>query len=112
MRGCLIEFVARRVAVDLGARAAFDQHLDGAVGQLQQLQDIGDGADFIDRGRFRIVVGGVDLGGKHDLLVGAHDFLKRTDRLFAADEERHDHVREDHDVAERQNRVGRAFSRR
>jgi hypothetical protein len=28
---------------------AFDQHLDGAVGQLQQLQDVGDGADVVDR---------------------------------------------------------------
>jgi hypothetical protein len=36
------------VADDLGARAAFDQHLDGAVGQLEQLQHVGNGADLID----------------------------------------------------------------
>ena len=30
------------------ARPAFDQHLDGAIGQFQQLQHIGDGADVID----------------------------------------------------------------
>src|SRR5690606_2940087 len=34
--------------------------------------------------------------------VRAHHLLERADRLLAADEERHDHVREDDDVAQRQ----------
>ena len=42
--------------------------------------------------------------------VGAHDFFQRLDRLFAADEERNDHVREHHDVAQRQNRIGPGFA--
>ncbi|MNL21213.1 hypothetical protein D3C87_1424910 [compost metagenome] len=107
-----VEFFARRISVDLGARAPFDQHLDGAVGQLQQLQNVGDRAHLVDRGGFRIVVRRVNLGGKHDLLVCPHDLFQRTDGLFTADEERHDHVREDYDVAKRQDRIGRAFSRR
>src|SRR5690606_21567002 len=53
----------------------------------------------------RVVVGSVHLGGKQNLLVGAHDVFKRTDRLLAPDEERHDHMREDDDVTQRQNRI-------
>ncbi len=67
----LVEFLAVGIAVDLGARAAFDQHLDGAVGQLEELENVGDGADAVDGVGLRVVVGGVDLGGKHDLPVGA-----------------------------------------
>src|SRR5437773_1147961 len=57
-----------------------------------------------------------DFGG--DLLVqpnqnqGAvpHDPLERADRLLAADEQRHDHVREHYDVAKRQHRIRMAFA--
>ena len=38
------------------------------------------------------------------MLVRAHHLFERLDRLLAADEERHDHVREDDDVAQRQDR--------
>ena len=99
----LVEVVAVGEARRSCARArALDQHLDGAVGQLQQLQHIGERADVVDRVGRRIVVGGIHLGGEQDLLVGAHHLFERLDRLFAADEERHDHVREHHDVAQRQ----------
>ena len=88
----------------LGARDALDQHLHGAVGQLQQLQHVGERADVVDRVGLGIVVGGVLLGGEQDLLVGAHHLFERPDRLLAPDEERHDHVREHDDVAQRQHR--------
>ncbi len=88
------------VALDLGARDAFDEHLHSAVRQLQELQDAGQRADRIDRIGRRIVVAGVHLGRQQDLLVGPHHLLERTDRLLAADKERHDHVREDDDVAQ------------
>ena len=91
--------------LDLRARGALDQNLDGAVGQLQQLQDIGERADVVDRVGFRIVVGGIDLGGKQDLLFRAHHLFQRLDRLLAADEQRNDHVREHDDVAQREDRV-------
>ncbi len=45
------------------------------------------------------------LGGQQNVLVGAHHLLERADGLLAADEERHDHVREDDDVAQRQDGV-------
>ena len=44
------------------------------------------------------------LRGEEDLLVARHRLFERADRLLAADEERHDHVREDDDVAQRQQR--------
>ena len=89
-------------AGDAGAPAALDQHLHGAVGQLQQLQDRGDGADAIDVVGRGIVLGGVLLGDQQDLLVVLHHRFERADRFLAADEQRHDHVRENDDVAQRQ----------
>ena len=58
----------------------------------------------------RIVVGGVLLRREQDERVGAHHLFERLDRLLAADEERHDHVREDDDVAQRQHRIGPGFA--
>ena len=89
------------------ARDAFDQHLHGAVGQLQKLQHGRERAGLIDGIGRRIVVAGVLLRGKQDVLVGVHDLLERVDRLFTPDEQRHDHVREHDDVAQRQDRIKR-----
>ena len=103
-------FVAVGVLEDLGARRALDQHLHGAVGQLEQLQDARERADLEDRVGGRIVVGRILLRRQQNEGVGAHDFFERLDRLFAADEERNDHVRKHHDVAQRQNRIGARFA--
>ena len=89
-------------AVDLGARVALDQHLDRAVGQLEQLQHARDRADPIDVVGAGIVLAGILLRHQQDLLVVAHHLLERPDRFLATDEQRHDHVGEDHDVAQRQ----------
>ena len=102
--------VAVGVLEDLRARRALDQHLDGAVGQLQQLQHARERADLEDRVGGRIVVGGVLLRREQNEGVGAHHLFQRLDRLFAADEERDDHVRKHHDVAQRQNRIGPGFA--
>jgi hypothetical protein len=97
--------VAIRIALDFHARNAFDQHLDGVVGQFQQLQNVGDGAVGVDRLGRRIVVAGILLGRQQDLTVVLHHVLERTDRLLASDEKRHDHVRENNNVAQRQDGV-------
>ena len=94
-------------ARDLGALDAFDQHLHGAVGQLEKLQHLGERADLVDRVGRRIVVGRILLRDEQNALLLAHHFLERADRLLAADEERHDHVRKNDDVAQRQN--GKSF---
>ena len=104
----LEEGVVLGEAHDAGALAAFDQHLDRAVGQLQQLQHGADRADRENVGRRRIVLRRVLLRDEKDLLIVLHHVFERPHRLLAADEERHDHVREHHDVAERQNRIKRS----
>ena len=88
-----------------GAPPALDQHLHGAVRQLQQLQHGGDGAD-VDRwssaagsscAAFFWATSRICLSSR----ITASS--ARTD-LLAADEERHDHVREHDDVPQRQHR--------
>ena len=101
----LEEFFAVGVAQRPGALAAFHQHLDGAVGQLQQLQHRGDGADLVDVVGGRLVVAGVLLRDQQNLLVLLHDLFQRLDRLFAAHEQRHDHVRKDNDVTQRKDGI-------
>ena len=86
---------------------ALDQHLHGAVGQLQQLQHVGQHADAVDALGLRLVLGGVLLAREQDLLVVPHHRLERAHRLLAADEQRHDHVRKHHDVAQGQDGIGR-----
>jgi hypothetical protein len=84
---------------DAGTLAALDQHLDGAVGQLEELQHGPDGADRVDvRGR-RVVLRGILLSDEEDLLVVLHHVFERPHRLLAADKQRHDHVRKHDDVA-------------
>ncbi len=109
-RGRFVIFGAIGVFLDLGALKPLDQHLDGAVGQLEQLQHAGERADLIDRIRGRIIIRRVLLRREHDQRVVLHDFFERADRFLAADEQRHDHVRENNDVAQRQHRIGVAFA--
>jgi hypothetical protein len=59
----------------------------------------------VDVRRLRVVLAGILLGHQEDLLVLLHDVLERADRLLAADEQRHDHMREDHDVPQGQDRI-------
>ena len=106
----LVVFGAVGVALDLGTRGALDQHLDGAVGQLEQLQHARERSGLVDRVGGGIVVRRVLLGGQENERVGAHDLFERLDRLLAADEERNDHVREHDDVPQRQNWVRPGFT--
>jgi hypothetical protein len=87
-----------------GPQLALHQHLDGAVGELEELDDGADGADREDVLGGRVVGLGLLLGAQQDGLVGGHGLLERGDRLLPADEERHHHVREDDDVPQRQER--------
>ena len=86
---------------------ALDQHLDRAVRQLEELEHGPDRADRKDvRGR-GIVLRGVLLGNEEDLLVVLHHVLEGADGLLPAHEERHDHVRENDNVPQRQDGVDR-----
>ena len=86
--------------LDAGAGGALDQHLDGAVGQLQELQHARHGADAVDVVAAGIVLARALLGDEQDLLVVLHHLLEGLNRLLATDEQRNDHVREDDDVPE------------
>ena len=86
------------------ALQAFDQHLHGAVGQLQHLQDASRRSRPRTCRRLGLVLAGGLLGDQHDLAAGFHRGFERLDRLGAADEQRNHHVREDDDVAQRQQR--------
>ena len=50
-----------------------------------------------------IVLAGIELRDEEDLLVGGHRRFERRNRLVAADEQRHDPVRENDDVAQGKN---------
>ena len=91
-------------AADLGPPGAFDQHLDGAVGQLQELQHRSQRADVEQRLRLGLVLAGVLLGDEQDLLLRAHHLFKRMDGFLAADEKRRDHMRKHDNIAQRQHR--------
>jgi hypothetical protein len=106
----LVVVSALAITDDARALGALDQHLDGAVGQLEQLQHARERADLEDRVGGRVVVGGVLLRREQDEGVVAHHLFERTDRLLAADEQRHDHVGKDDDVAQRQDRIGPPFT--
>ena len=104
--------LGRDVAVDLDqidqprALAALDQHADGAVGQLQQLHRGGDDAEVVERVAVGIVLARVELGDEEHFLVARHRRLERRDRFLAADEQGNDALRENDDVAQRQDRQG------
>ena len=98
------EVLAGDQLLDLGALDAFDQHLDRAVRQLQQLQNRRDGAEAIQILRTRIVDVGLLLRDQQDLLARAHRLVERENRFLAADEQRNDHVRIHDHVAQRQHR--------
>ena len=53
----------------------------------------------------RIVVLRILLGHDENVLVVAHDLFESLHGLLAADEERHDHAGEDHDVSQGKDRV-------
>ncbi len=99
-------------ALDASACCPFDKHLDGAVGKLQELEHGRERADLEEALLARIIVARLALGHEEDLVVRPHHFLERANRLLAADEERHHHVREHDDVTQRQHRVGGARARR
>ena len=97
------------IADDFCALAALDQHLHGPVGEFQQLQHRTDGAHFIDIFDRGVVLSGVFLSHKQNLLVVLHDIFKRFYGLIPTDKERHNHMREHDDVPQGKYRKNRCF---
>ena len=102
----LIKLVGADVFAHLGAPGALDQHLDGAVRQLQELQHGSERSGREDGVGGWIVVGRVHLRGQQDELVGLHHVLESADRFLPTHKEGDDHVGEHDDIAQRQHRIG------
>src|SRR5690606_9149144 len=98
------EVLALAEARNQRALASFDQNLDRPVGQLQQLEHGSDRADRVNVAGGRIILRSVLLSDQKDLLVVLHHVLESPYGLLAADEQRHDHVRENDNVPQGQNR--------
>ena len=85
---------------------ALHQDLHVAVGQLQALDDVADGAEGVDLVGARVVPGGVVLGGEEDALPLHQRVLEGLDGAGPPDDERDHHVGEDHDVPQRHHGQG------
>jgi hypothetical protein len=90
--------------LDRAALLTLDQHLDGTVGQFQQLQNSGNGAHAIQGVFTWIIIGWILLGQQQDLLFARHRGLEGLDGFFAPHEQRDNHVRIDDDIAQWQKR--------
>ena len=88
--------------VDLGALLTFNQHLDRAIWQLEQLQNGGNAAHIKHVFNYRFIFGGSFLRDQHDATLGFHGRLKRLDTLGAPHKQGYHHVREHHHIAQRQ----------
>ena len=97
---------AARIINSMNARArtAFHQHLDGAIGQFQHLQDAGRAADLIHVVRPGVFLGDVFLGDEQDGFVRSGSQFQRLDGARTPHKQGDDHVREDNNVAQRQHR--------
>ena len=81
------------------------EHLDRAVGELQQLKDRRQRSDSVDVVGGRVVLCRALLGNQQDLLVVLHRPLEGPDGLVAPHEQGDDHVRVDDDVPQGQYRT-------
>ncbi|MCG3159280.1 MAG: hypothetical protein JMDDDDMK_00266 [Acidobacteria bacterium] len=88
--------------MDFGARDTLHQDADASVGQLQHSHDDGHRAHVVKIALPRLFLVGIFLRGEHDHAVFGQRLVNSADRAFAADKQRHDHERKDHDVAQRQ----------
>jgi len=88
----------------VGTLHTLDQHLHGAVGQLEHLQDAGNTTHVEHVVGPGFVLAGCLLRHQHDLAALLHGSFQRLDRLRPPHEQRDDHVRKHHHIAQRQQR--------
>ena len=88
----------------LGTVFALDQDAHIVARQPQDLADIGDGADLVEIGLFRLVALHVALGNEEDHLVTAHGFFHGARGLAPADVKMRHAAGKHHDPAQRQDR--------
>ncbi len=88
---------------DTSPETPFDEHLDRAVRELQQLQQSGDRSDVEKIFASRLFRIGVAFGDQQDLFVGRHRRFEGSDRTLGADKKRVYTVRIDDHVPQRKN---------
>ena len=103
-RPCDEHIVARLDRINAGATRTFDQHLDGTVWQLEHLQDVGHTAHTVQILGLGLILDRRFLGHQENASARFHSSFERFDRLWPADEQRDYHVREDHHIAQGQER--------
>ena len=87
------------------ALLALDDGANRAVLELDDLGDLGQRADLVQLGRVGDVLAvRLALGDQRDRRAVGDGLVERLDRLVAADLERHDHLREDDRLAQRDER--------
>ena len=98
-----VMWIARQVA-EQAERELYDE--DTVWGQLQELEHGSNHAEIVEIIAAGIVLARIELGDEENFLVRRHRGFECCDRFVATHEERNDHVRENDDVAERQDRIG------
>ena len=86
--------------LQLGPLGAFNQNLDGAIRQLQQLQYVGDGADPVKIVKSGLISSRLFLGHQQNAFFLLHGCFQAANGFFAPDKQRDDHVRIDHHITQ------------
>ena len=94
----------RRTLVEVQARQALDDEAQAAVGQLEHLVDVRRRADGIEVLLLGLLDGRVALREDGDELAAGERVFDQADRALAGDRERHERMREQHRVPQRQDR--------
>ena len=95
-------------AGDARTHQALHQHLDAPVGELAHAHDHADGPEGVDGLGRRILLALIALRAEqHQPVLGRQRLVDGGDRHLARHHERHDHVRKDHEIANRQQRQRR-----
>ncbi len=87
---------------DIRPETAFDQYLDGTIGQLEQLHDVSNGPHRIEVRVIRVVLRGLALSHQQYTLVGFHRGFQRLYGFLTTNKKRNNHLRVDDDIPQRQ----------
>ncbi len=99
------ERLGLREAVHAHAGLALDDRPDRPVLELDDLGDLGHRPDAVQLARIGdVLLVGLALGHQRDAAALGHGGIEGRDALLPADLQRHDHLREDHGLAERDER--------
>ena len=87
-------------ALQRRALLALHQHFHRAVGQLEHLQHSANAAGGVQVGHGRLILAGSALRHQGDAALSAHGRFQRLDALGPPHEQRDDHVRKHHHIAQ------------